>query len=136
MKLSIFCYLLLSVSWAVAEGTQTWEQSKFEEFEKGTARGVAIRSEGGLELASQFKALYTSPSTFLWAITTDAAGNIYAAAGAPARVYRIGPEGKSQVIFEPKELQVQALLEHDGVLYAATSPDGKVYAIQLTRPSE
>jgi len=136
MKLSIFCcYLLLSVPWAVAEGTQTWEQSKFEEFEKGTARGIAIRSEGGLELAPQFRALYTSPSTFLWAITTDNAGNIYAAAGAPARVYRITPDGKSQVVFEPKELQVQALAERDGVLYAATSPDGKVYAVQLTSSS-
>lgn len=136
MKLYLFCSLLLSVSWAAAEGTQTWEQSKFEEFEKGTTRGVAIRSEGGLELAPQFKALYTSPSSFLWAITTDDAGNIYAASGAPARVYRITPDGKSQVIFEPKELQVQALAERESVLYAATSPDGKVYAIQLTPSSE
>src|SRR5215471_2465638 len=136
MKLSIFCFLLLSVAWGVAEGTQTWEQSKFDEFEKGTARGVAIRSEGTLELAPEFKPLYTSPSTYLWAIATDGAGNVYAAAGSPAQVYRITPDGKAQVIFEPKELQIQALAEHDGILYAATSPDGKVYSIQLTAPSE
>ena len=36
---------------AFAEGTRTWEQSKFEELTKGTATGVAIRSSGGLELA-------------------------------------------------------------------------------------
>lgn len=136
MKLTISCFLLLSTFWAFAEGTQTWEQTKFEEFEKGTTRGVAIRSEGTLELAPQFKPLYTSPSTYLWAITTDAAGNIYAAAGSPARVYRITPDGKSQVIFEPKELQVQALAESNGILYAATSPDGKVYKIQLTPATE
>ncbi len=131
MKLYISCFLLLSAAWVFADGTQTWEQSKFDEFEKGTARSVAIRSEGTLELAPQFKPLYTSPSTYLWAVTTDSAGNVYAAAGSPAQVYRITPDGKSQVIFEPKELQIQALAEHDGVLYAATSPDGKVYSIQL-----
>ena len=131
MKLYIPCFLLLSTVCAFAEGTQTWEQSKFEEFEKGTTHGVAIRSEGDLELAPQFKALYTSPSTYLWAITTDAAGNVYVAAGSPARVYRVTPDGKSEIVFEPKELQVQALAEHGGVLYAATSPDGKVYKIQL-----
>jgi hypothetical protein len=136
MKLYIFCPLLLSAVWGFAQGTQTWEQSKFDEFEKGTTRGVAIRSEGTLELAPEFKPLYTSPSTYLWAITTDSAGNIYAAAGSPAQVYRITPDGKSQVIFEPKELQIQALAEHDGVLYAATSPDGKVYSIQLTETPE
>lgn len=132
MKLYISCFLLFLTALGFAEGTQTWQQSKFDEFEKGTNHGVAIRSEGTLELAPQFKPLYTSPSTYLWAITTDSAGNVYAAAGSPAQVYRITPDGKSQVIFEPKELQIQALAEHDGVLYAATSPDGKVYSIQLT----
>ena len=29
--------------------------------------------------------------------------------GSPARVYRITPEGKSTIIFQPQELQVQAL---------------------------
>ena len=81
MKLYISCFLLLSAAWVFADGTQTWEQSKFDEFEKGTTRSVAIRSEGTLELAPQFKPLYTSPSTYLWAVTTDSAGNVYAAAG-------------------------------------------------------
>ena len=35
------------VSTAFAEGTRTWEQSKFDELTKGTATGVAIRSTGG-----------------------------------------------------------------------------------------
>ena len=45
---------------ALAEGTRTWEQSKFDELIKGTANGIALRSEGGLELAPAFKALATS----------------------------------------------------------------------------
>src|SRR5438132_261511 len=122
--------LVCQVSDAFAEGTRTWEQSKFEDLVKGTPKGVAIRSSGGLELAPSFKPLHTTPSTYIWALASDDAGNIYAAAGAPARVYRITPDGQASTIFEPQELQVQALVQNDGVLYAATSPDGKVYKIQ------
>ncbi|MGA7219343.1 MAG: hypothetical protein WBX38_13555, partial [Candidatus Sulfotelmatobacter sp.] len=71
---------------AIAEGTRTWEQSKFDELTKGTATGVAIRSTGGLELAPTFKNLYATPSTYIWAMEADDAGVIYVAAGAPARV--------------------------------------------------
>jgi hypothetical protein len=116
---------------AFPEGTRTWEQFKFEELTKGTATGVAIRSTGGLELAPAFKALYTAPSTYIWSIASDDAGNIYAATGAPARVYHITPDGQAITIFEPTELQVQALVvDKNGVVYAGTAPDGKVYKIE------
>src|SRR5271165_5314239 len=119
------------ISTAFAEGTRSWEQSKFEDLTKGTATGVAIRSAGGLELAPTFKSLYATPSTYIWAIAADDAGNVYVAAGAPARVYRITPDGKATVIFEPKELQVQALqTAPGGAIYAATAPDGKVYRLE------
>jgi WD40 repeat protein len=122
--------VFLSIS-ALAEGTRTWEQSKFEDLVKGTATGVAVRSSGGLELAPSFKLLYATPSTYIWAVAADDAGNVYAATGSPARVYRITPDGKSAIIFEPQELQVQALkVGPGGAIYAATAPDGKVYKIE------
>src|SRR6202795_4029923 len=118
----------------LAEGTRTWEQSKFEELTKGTAKGIALRSEGGLELAPAFKALATTPSTYIWSIASDSGGNIYAAAGSPARVYRITPDGQSATIFEAQELQVQALVvDKKGIVYAATAPDGKVYRLDPGR---
>lgn len=126
----IFSLSLLTL-FAVAEGTRTWEQSKFDDLVKGTANGVAVRSSGGFELAPSFKPLYSTPSTYIWSIASDERGNVYAAAGSPARVYRITPEGKSSIIFEPQELQVQALtVGPGGVIYAATDPDGKVYKIE------
>ncbi len=133
MKRSFLCFFVLfSASFAAAQGTRLWKESSYEDFERGTARGVAISSNGKLELAPAFKVLYTSPSTFIWSITSDKDGVIYAATGAPARVYRITADGKGTVIFEPKELQVQAIaIGGDGAVYAATSPDGKVY--KLTR---
>jgi len=129
-KLAVLAVVLLTQI-AFAEGTRTWEQSKFEELTKGTASGVAVRSLGGLELAPAFKAVYTAPSTYIWAIASDDAGIIYAAAGAPARVYRITPDGQATTIFEPVELQVQALVvDKNGTVYAGTAPDGKVYKIE------
>lgn len=114
-----------------AEGTRTWEQSKFDDLVKGTATSVALRSSGGLELAPSFKLLYSTPSTYIWAIAADDAGNVYAATGSPARVYRVTPDGKSTIIFEPQELQVQSLkVGPGGAIYAATAPDGKVYKIE------
>jgi sugar lactone lactonase YvrE len=124
--LTLFCALP-----AFAEGTRTWQQSSFEDLAKGTTHGVAIRSQGGLELAPAYKALFTTPSAYIWSIASDQQGNLYAAAGAPARIYRITPDGKSTTIFEPQELQVQALVvDKKGVIYAATNPDGKVYKIE------
>ena len=128
-KTAALLFAILSTL-AFAEGTRTWEQSKFDDLVKGTPQGVALRSNGGLELAPAFKTVATLPSTYVWAIASDAAGNVYAAAGSPARVYRITPDGQSTSIFEPQELQVQSLLvDKSGAVYAATNPDGKVYRI-------
>jgi sugar lactone lactonase YvrE len=129
----LFSTLILATV-ALAEGTRIWEQSKFDELTRGTTKGIALRSEGGLELAPAFKSLATTPSTYIWSIASDAAGNVYAAAGSPARVYRITPDGQSTTIFEPQELQVQALVvdknDKSGIVYAATAPDGKVYRLE------
>jgi hypothetical protein len=114
-----------------AEGTRTWEQSKYEDLVKGTSHGVAISSDGTLQLAPAFKLVASTPSSAVWATAIGPQGEVYAATGAPARVYRIVPGAQPTAIFQPQELQVQALVvDKDGVLYAATNPDGKVYKIE------
>jgi len=127
--LALLC--LFAPTLILADGTRVWEQSKFEDLIKGTTEGVAISSSGGLELAPAFKLVSTTPSTYLWSIASDRKGILYAAAGSPARVYRITPDGKSTVIFEPQELQVQALVVGKaGAIFAATNPDGKIYKLE------
>ncbi len=123
--------ILVSAQCLFAEGTRLWKQSSFEDFEKGTAKGVAITSDGALKLAPAFKPVYTTPSTYIWSIAADGQGNVFAAAGSPARVYRVTPDGQASVVFAQPELEVQTLVvDTSGVLYAATSPDGKVYRIE------
>src|SRR4051794_33369026 len=107
MKAKRFSVILLYLSaFAFAEGTSSWTQTTYEELSRGTTKVVAVRSDGTLEMAPGLKAIYTSPSTFIWSIASDADGNVYLGTGSPARVYRISAEGKPSVIFEPKELQV------------------------------
>lgn len=129
---SLLLALCLSTSaLTFAEGTRTWEQSKYEDFVKGTSHGVAISSDGMLELAPAFKLVASTPSSAVWATAVGPQNEIYAATGAPARVYRVLPGAQPVPIFQPQELQVQALVvDKRGVLYAATNPDGKVYKIE------
>src|SRR5258708_31677440 len=110
MKSFLLALILLTTTRALAEGTRTWEQSKYEDFLKGTSHGVAISSGGTLELAPGFKLTASTPSSAVWAVTTDARDEIFAATGSPARVYRITSGAKPLAIFQPQELQVQALV--------------------------
>jgi WD40 repeat protein len=128
---AVIITLILAASLVFAEGTRTWEQSKYEDFQKGTPHGVAISSDGTLELAPAFKLAASTPASVVWATAVGPQGEVYAATGGPARVYRILPGGQPVAIFQPQELQVQALVvDKNGVLYAATNPDGKVYRIE------
>jgi hypothetical protein len=128
--------LLLTSIFAVAEGTRTWEQSRYDDFVKGTTHGVAISSDGFLELAPAFKLIGGTPASAVWAAAVNADGELFAATGAPARVYRIIAGAQPTPIFQPQELQVQALVaDKQGVLYAATNPDGKVYRLARSTAS-
>ena len=136
LAVSLLCTSLLT-SLVLAEGTRTWEQNGYDQFAKGTTHGVAISSDGVLQLAPAFKLLAATPSTAVWASAVGPKGEIYAATGAPARVYEIASGGQPVSIFQPQELQVQALVVgKQGEIYAATNPDGKVYKLQRTGGKE
>ncbi|GAC1635440.1 MAG: hypothetical protein NVS9B14_12700 [Candidatus Acidiferrum sp.] len=115
---------------AHAEHTRRWKQSTYEEFLKGTTRGVAVRSDGRLELAPKFTQLADADASYLWAVKLDAKGTPYAAGGSPAKVIRLDANGKAATVFQSADLSAQAIaFDAKGTLYVATSPDGKVYKV-------
>jgi WD40 repeat protein len=127
VKLTPFC---LTVPFAAAQGTHLWTQQRFEDLEKGTPKGVAIRSDGILEPGPEVRQIAVTPSSYIWSIAADSAGNAYAATGSPATVLRIAPDGKITKLFSSKDLTVQAVrVAKDGAVYAATLPSGKVYKL-------
>jgi hypothetical protein len=130
--LAVGCSLLSG--WVSAQGTKLWSVERYDEMEKGTAEGVAIRSDGRLEPGPATSLMYESGKSYAWSLASDAAGNGYVGLGgsaaASALVMKVTPAGKATQIFAGKELAVQAVrVAADGSVLAATSPDGKVYRI-------
>jgi hypothetical protein len=136
-----FLLSLLCLSPALAEHTRDWRQASYDDFLKGTPHGVALRSDGRLELAPKFTLLAEADASYLWSLRVDTKGVLYAAGGSPARVFRFdnvnqsaaaqnAPAGKASIVFESTDLVAQAIaFDSKGTLYVATSPDGKVYKV-------
>lgn len=121
---------LLAPVLARAEHTREWRQSDAAEFEKGTAKGVAIRSDGKLMPAPRFSDFCDPNLAYLWALRLDSKGRLYAAGGSDAKVLRVDANGKSTTVFESAELAAQAIVfDSRDNLYVGTSPDGKVYRV-------
>ncbi len=117
----------------LAEHTRRWRQSAYDEFLKGTAHGVAVRSDGRLELAPKFTLLADADASYLWSVRLDPKGTLYAAGGSPAKVFRFDSNGKPVIAFDSSDLSAQAIaFDSKGALYVGTSPDGKVYRVSAS----
>ena len=127
----LFCFVASSP--LLSEHTRRWQQSTYEEFLKGTAHGVAVRSDGRLELAPKFTLLADADASYLWSVRLDPKGTLYAAGGSPGKVFRFDSNAKPSVVFESTDLSAQAIaFDSKGTLYVGTSPDGKVYKVSAS----
>src|SRR5712672_1357555 len=129
---ALLCFFALAASSLLAEHTRTWRQASYEDFLKGTPHGVAVRSDGRLELAPKFTLIADADASYLWSLRVDSKGALYAAGGSPAKVFRFegSAPGKPTIVFESTDLVAQAIaFDSEGVPYVATSPDGKVYRV-------
>src|SRR5580704_15210757 len=131
---SLLLYFIASSSSPLlAEHTRTWRQSTYDDFLKGTSNGVAVRSDGRLELSPKFTLLADADASFLWSLRVDPKGVLYAGGGSPAKVFRFDAGGKPTIAFESTDLAVQSIaFDAKGTLYVATSPDGKVYRVSAS----
>ncbi|HYA97412.1 MAG TPA: hypothetical protein VEH49_04900 [Methylomirabilota bacterium] len=130
LAFALLAALALSCAALYAEHTRRWRQATYEDFLKGTARGIAVRSDGGLELAPRFQLVAEADASFLWSLRAAPNGVLYAAGGSPAKVFRFSGEGKPAQVFQSEELSAQTIaVDSKGFLYVATAPDGKVYRI-------
>jgi WD40 repeat protein len=127
---SVLTIALLAPALAYAEHTHFWRQSDYSDFEKGTAKGVAIRSDGKLVPAPQFASFSDPNLMYLWALRADSRGRVYAAGGSDAKVLRFDDPAKPTTVFEAPELSAQTIaFDPRDNLYVGTSPDGKVYKV-------
>jgi WD40 repeat protein len=130
---SVVCLLAIAILMplaARAEHTRYWRQTDFAEFQKGTAKGVAVRSDGRLQPALKFDSFADPDLAYIWALRLNSHGQLYAAGGSDAKVLRFDDAGKPTTVFESPELAAQAIaFDAADNLYVGTSPDGKIYQV-------
>lgn len=127
-------YLLFLCSTSLlAQGTKQWNESRFEQFEKGDAHHVAIRNDGRLEAAPALTTIFSLPSTYVWSIDASTHGDVCAGTGAMqggASVLCSTSNSSVTELAHFHEAGVQALrILPDGSVLVATAPDGKLYRL-------
>ncbi|MEO8049993.1 MAG: hypothetical protein ABI833_06210 [Acidobacteriota bacterium] len=127
----VVLYAFLPVA---AVETQTWEHSEASDFEKGTLHKLSLSSEGRLTPAPVLRELYDPSVSFLWAVARDSKGNLYAGGGSvgssKAKLITITAAGQAKTLAELDGMAIQAIaVDKQDRVYAATSPDGKVYRV-------
>lgn len=132
-RLTLVCGLVFAMMLPAAvraEHTRYWREADYSQFVRGTAQGVAIRSDGTIEPAPRFDSFADPSLAYIWALQMDSRGRLYAAGGPNAKVLRFDDSGKSSTVFQSSELAAQAIaIDSRDNLYVGTSPDGKVYRV-------
>ncbi|MDR3722713.1 MAG: hypothetical protein P4L00_14035 [Candidatus Acidoferrales bacterium] len=132
-RTNLVCLLAIAILLPVAaraEHTRYWRQTDFSEFQKGTAKGVAVRSDGRLRPAPKFDPFADPNLAYVWALRLNSHGQLYAAGGSDAKVLRFDDAGKPTTVFESTELAAQPIaFDAADNLYVGTSPDGKIYQV-------
>jgi sugar lactone lactonase YvrE len=113
-------------------------QPRFFEFEgpapflAGQLDGLSVDAEGHVSLAPAARELFDTATPYVWALAADSHGALFAGTGNEGQVFRV-KDGKGAPFFKADELEIHALaVGPDGRLYAASSPDGKVYAVDAS----
>ncbi len=138
--LRLLAFAALAVN-APAVETRFWQQSEQSDFEKGTRKGVALRSDGLLLLGPKVAEIFDSSMPYLWSAASDSKGNLYLGAGGAedgsARLFRVDAGGKGRKLADLAGIAIQALaVDRQDRVYAATSPSGKVYRVSADGKSE
>src|ERR1022692_1453489 len=126
---------LCAVGALCAVDTKTWQQAEMADFEKGTLTRLSLASDGRLALAPVVKEIFDPSVAFLWAVARDSKGNLYAGGGGlggtKTKLFMVDPRGTSKTLAELEGIAIQAIaIDSKDRVYAATSPDGKVYRIE------
>jgi len=111
--------------------------NSYQDYLKGHFSGTALDRDGKLRLAPKIDTLFSSGQAAVWSVVQAPDGSFYAGTGHRGRVYHVAASGTSNLVWTADEPEIFALaLDQAGVLYAASSPDGKVYRFENGKPAE
>ncbi|HEY3332757.1 MAG TPA: SpoIVB peptidase S55 domain-containing protein [Capsulimonadaceae bacterium] len=115
----------------VSRVAQSWRQDTNEIFAGGTLENVALTSANDLRLAASPAFFAASTASYIWSLTADAKGNVFAGTGDDGVVYKTAPDGTMTPFYRTGELEVTSLTldRQSGALYAGTAPHGILFRI-------
>jgi len=133
--LALSACIMLAVSGpTLATRILSWSASPAD-IAAGVADGVAISQEGMLFMAPRLTRL--GPADLpgqpqqVWAMASDAVGNLYLGTGPTGRIIKVTPTGSQSLLYTVDEPLVTALAATaQGDLLAATAPGGLIYKIR------
>ncbi|HAA73906.1 TPA: hypothetical protein DCE37_02150 [Candidatus Latescibacteria bacterium] len=130
-----FAPILLIVSFLTSSSTVAvspviWWQDTQAAFSKGEADAVSITRDGEIRLGPSVTEFADTGEEFVWALSSDGRGRVFAGTGSEGRVYQLS-DGSATLLFDSPERAIFSVLAVDGVVYAGSSPGGLVYAVPL-----
>jgi hypothetical protein len=131
----VLALALVPVSPSRAAAPELWRLEGTPTLLKGEIERLSLDSEGRLRLGSALQTVFDPELPSAWCVARDDAGVLYVGTGNDGRLFRVEHED-GRVLFDAEQLEVHAVaVGPDHRVYAATSPDGAVYAVDEDSPS-
>ena len=128
MKRAIFLACVVS---CYAATTQTWEMNGYQDFSRGRMAGLSLTRDGKLLPGPAVTTLFDSGQPEIWSVAQAPDGSFYIGTGNRGRVFHVDASGASSLVWTADQPEIFTLVvDSKGVVYAASSPDGKVVRIE------
>jgi hypothetical protein len=123
---------LLGVAFTAAEAgkVKVWHHHLPAHYDKAQLKQAVVSNEGAVRLSRQLRPLAGLDATHVWDLAEDRDGNLYVATGDDGKIFKVGADGKTTVVYTCEDSQVLCLASApDGSIYAGTGPGGHVVRI-------
>lgn len=128
MRIRVVLLVTFFATQAFAVAPQFWRVRSAEEFLAGDVEGFTITSRGELRPGPTLRKLAGFSDPFVFAQATAPNGDRFFGTGNDGKVYRLrGTDLK--LLYTASEPEIYSVAFHDGAVYAASSPNGKIYRI-------
>jgi outer membrane protein assembly factor BamB len=124
----LFAFTAIVTVNAYAVAPQFWRVRSAEEFLAGDIEGFAVTSRGELRPAPSVRKIASFTDPFVLSQTAGANGDLFFGTGNEGKIYRLRG-GDLKLIHTASEPEIYSVAYRDGSLYAASSPNGKIYKI-------
>jgi len=124
---------LLSIAFpqlAIGISPDSFEVESTKNFEKGDFENVAMQSDGKLLLGPVYKEFIDLSEPYVWCLSQNKSGDIFAGTGDEGKVYKIDQRGNISLLFDSQDLEILSMnVDKRENLYVGTGPEGFLHKL-------